>query len=228
MTLPPHEFIRRFLMHVSPHGFHRIRHYGLLANANRAESIAKARRLLARGDTGDETRGRFEARRARSARRVAAVPVPRRRCGGRMIIIEVFARGQARRGTSRHRAAIATQDRHVMNTSRSMPDPRLTYIRIAGPPPASPPLVAADAQMASVAHAQTIGPRCKPSPSHAKWPQTPLSASAPRLTRAAPSPPLLGRDRRSSIPIAPAAPPATTSRDFVPWRFSDAGHRALG
>ena len=47
MTLSPHEFIRRFLMHVLPKGFHRIRHYGLLANGNRAAMIAKARELLA-------------------------------------------------------------------------------------------------------------------------------------------------------------------------------------
>src|SRR5579859_3804782 len=46
MRLHPHEFIRRFLMHVLPKGFHRIRHYGLFANANRAESIATARALL--------------------------------------------------------------------------------------------------------------------------------------------------------------------------------------
>ena len=47
MTLAPHEFIRRFLLHVLPKGFHRIRHYGLFANGNRAESIATARELLA-------------------------------------------------------------------------------------------------------------------------------------------------------------------------------------
>ena len=46
MRLHPHEFIRRFLLHVLPRGFHRIRHYGLFANANRAENIAKARALL--------------------------------------------------------------------------------------------------------------------------------------------------------------------------------------
>src|SRR5438309_1481410 len=46
MRLHPHEFIRRFLMHVLPKGFHRIRHYGLFANANRAENIATARALL--------------------------------------------------------------------------------------------------------------------------------------------------------------------------------------
>ena len=46
MTLAPHEFIRRFLMHVLPEGFHRIRHYGLFANGNRAANIARARDLL--------------------------------------------------------------------------------------------------------------------------------------------------------------------------------------
>ena len=47
MTLDADEFIRRFLIHVLPDGFHRIRHYGLFANANRADNIALARRLLA-------------------------------------------------------------------------------------------------------------------------------------------------------------------------------------
>lgn len=46
MTLAPDEFIRRFLLHVLPGGFHRIRHYGLLANARRRENLAKARALL--------------------------------------------------------------------------------------------------------------------------------------------------------------------------------------
>ena len=49
MTLEPGEFIRGFLMHVLPKGFHRIRHYGLLANGSltRAEMIARARELIA-------------------------------------------------------------------------------------------------------------------------------------------------------------------------------------
>jgi Putative transposase len=47
MTLAPHEFIRRFLLHVLPHGFHRIRHYGLLASSVRKLDIARARELLA-------------------------------------------------------------------------------------------------------------------------------------------------------------------------------------
>ena len=47
MTLATDEFIRRFLIHVLPKGFHRIRHYGLLANGDRAANIARAHELLA-------------------------------------------------------------------------------------------------------------------------------------------------------------------------------------
>ena len=89
MTLTPHEFIRRFLIHVLPKGFHRIRHYGLLANANRAESIARARELLdvePRAVAPEE-----EKPAALDEPRVLPCPCPR--CGGRMIVIEVFARG---------------------------------------------------------------------------------------------------------------------------------------
>jgi hypothetical protein len=46
MTLATHKFIRRFLIHVLPAGFHRIRYYGLLASGKRAENIARARELL--------------------------------------------------------------------------------------------------------------------------------------------------------------------------------------
>ena len=89
MTLPTHEFIRRFLMHVLPRGFHRIRHYGLLASGNRAANIAQARTLLAvparseQPDTSDAT----------AVEEPRALPRPCPCCGGRMIIIETFARG---------------------------------------------------------------------------------------------------------------------------------------
>ena len=46
MTLASHEFIRRFLIHVLPQGFHRIRHYGLFANATRAPNLVCMRQLL--------------------------------------------------------------------------------------------------------------------------------------------------------------------------------------
>jgi hypothetical protein len=47
MTLGTHEFIRCFLLHVLPRGFHRIRHYGLLAASSRTASLDRARALLA-------------------------------------------------------------------------------------------------------------------------------------------------------------------------------------
>jgi hypothetical protein len=87
MTLASDEFIRRFLIHVLPRGFHRIRHYGLLASTNRAENIARARELLhvpklqsnpTDADAVDESS-------------TFAHPCPC--CGGRMIIIETFKRG---------------------------------------------------------------------------------------------------------------------------------------
>jgi hypothetical protein len=57
MTLPTHEFIRRFLIHVLPKGLHRIRHYGLFANGHRAAYIARAARV-ARRAVSLETRPR--------------------------------------------------------------------------------------------------------------------------------------------------------------------------
>ena len=88
MTLATGEFIRRFLSHVLPKGFHRIRHYGLLANGNRAETIAKARQLLAvpapQKEPEPESAGGDEPS-------VHARPCPC--CGGRMLIIETFERG---------------------------------------------------------------------------------------------------------------------------------------
>ena len=89
MTLTPHQFIRRFLIHVLPKGFHRIRHYGLLANTNRAESIARARELLGAAPRIVEP----EEQKAPGADEPRVLPCPCPRCGGRMIVIEVFARG---------------------------------------------------------------------------------------------------------------------------------------
>ena len=88
MTLATDEFIRRFLIHVLPNGFHRIRHYGLFANGNRAANIARARELLAVPSQPNEPDTReAEIDEAR------VLPRPCPCCGGRMIIIETFERG---------------------------------------------------------------------------------------------------------------------------------------
>ena len=89
MTLHPHEFIRRFLSHVLPKGFHRIRHYGLFASANRTANIARARELLGAAPRVVEPEEQKPA--APDDPRVLPCPCPR--CGGRMIVIETFARG---------------------------------------------------------------------------------------------------------------------------------------
>jgi hypothetical protein len=94
MTLATHEFIRRFLSHVLPSGFHRIRHYGLFANTFRADNIARARELLAvpkpRNNNAADT-GSTDA----SEPQTLSHPCPC--CGGCMIIIETFERGRAPR-----------------------------------------------------------------------------------------------------------------------------------
>ncbi|MDQ2084787.1 IS91 family transposase [Xanthobacteraceae bacterium Astr-EGSB] len=89
MTLSTHEFIRRFLMHVLPKGFHRIRHYGLLANGTRVANIARARALLA--VSPDRTPAGTDGESEPDQPHTLMKPCPC--CGGRMIIIETFARG---------------------------------------------------------------------------------------------------------------------------------------
>ena len=88
-TLTPHEFIRRFLMHVLPKGFHRIRHYGLLASGTKAQTIARARELIA-AVTLEQTTQKPQASDG-TATDKPAHPCPC--CGGRMVIIETFDAG---------------------------------------------------------------------------------------------------------------------------------------
>jgi hypothetical protein len=90
MTLATGEFIRRFLMHVLPQGFHRIRSYGLLASAVRANNIARVRDMLAVPLIAIDA---IEAANAKPDEPKAPEhPCPC--CGGRMLIIETFSRGQ--------------------------------------------------------------------------------------------------------------------------------------
>jgi hypothetical protein len=89
MTLATDEFIRRFLIHVLPLGFHRIRHYGLFANGGRAGNLALARQLLAMPPP--ETRTDDAESDDDAEPPALAQPCPH--CGGRMIIIETFEPG---------------------------------------------------------------------------------------------------------------------------------------
>jgi hypothetical protein len=95
MTLAADEFIRRFLLHVLPKGFHRIRHYGLLASAGCKSNIARARELLAAPMPEVEPAAAHDTADLDAANDHRP-PCPC--CGGRMIIVEVFGRGGAPRG----------------------------------------------------------------------------------------------------------------------------------
>ncbi|MBB4122572.1 hypothetical protein GGR30_002504 [Martelella radicis] len=88
MTLATAEFIRRFLIHILPKGFHRIRHYGLLAGGSRKTCVAHARELLNAIPPSDHD--------ATDEPTVIRPQCPC--CGGRMIVIEVFERWRQPRG----------------------------------------------------------------------------------------------------------------------------------
>jgi hypothetical protein len=94
MTLATFEFIRRFLIHVLPKGFHRIRHYGLFVKSVCADNIARVRELLAVAKPEDQP----------SAAAVDPSKPACPCCGGRLIIIEVFEPGC----TPRHRPTAPT------------------------------------------------------------------------------------------------------------------------
>jgi len=105
MTLAPSEFIRRFLLHVLPNGFHRIRHYGLLASATCKANIARARELIAAPvEVTDPPAEHDNADLAASAAADHRPPCPC--CGGRMVIVETFQRGGAPRGPPSPEAAV--------------------------------------------------------------------------------------------------------------------------
>ena len=96
MTLDPHEFIRRFLMHVLPAGFHRIRYYGFLTSQTRAKNIARIRELLAVPLISIDAIKAAAAKASTSPQpeepKAPEHPCPC--CGGRMRIIETFLRAQ--------------------------------------------------------------------------------------------------------------------------------------
>lgn len=86
MTLATDEFIRRFLLHVLPNGFHRIRHYGLFANTVRADNLLHARELLESGATENLVAQETESKPSPSPTFVCPS------CAAPMIIIDILTR----------------------------------------------------------------------------------------------------------------------------------------
>ena len=92
MALSPAEFMRRFLLHVLPGGFHRIRHYGLLANGSRKASLTTVRELLQSG-TGD--RAKTEDCDTNDSLDAKQPTFMCWHCGRPMIILQTFQRGES-------------------------------------------------------------------------------------------------------------------------------------
>ena len=124
---PIAEFIRRFLIHVLPSGFHRIRHYGLFANGGRAENLARARQLLAMPTPDRELGDGQTADPDEPPISVLACSC----CGGRMIVIETFDPGAPRAHHQRSRSGSTAYDHR--------PDATL-FAAADGPRPATIPL----------------------------------------------------------------------------------------
>lgn len=104
MTLEADEFIRRFLLHVLPSGFHRIRHYGLIANTGRRNNLARARELLMETSANQDDdviplrKGSSDVGDYEVAIQATYVCPD---CGAPMIIIDTYARGQLPRAPPR-------------------------------------------------------------------------------------------------------------------------------
>ncbi len=94
MTLAAEEFMRRFLLHVLPRGFHRLRHYGLLANPTRKKNIEMARALL----NAPAPQPTPDLQHSSSAHNARPPTFLCRHCGAPMLIIETFARAPHIRG----------------------------------------------------------------------------------------------------------------------------------
>jgi hypothetical protein len=116
MTLPAAEFIRRFLLHILPAGFHRIRHYGFLANARRVANVAQACTLIAEPqpsavtDTDPTT-----------SEPPRASPPPCPHCGGIMAVIETFLPGTHPRAPPSGYAAVAIASLTATEVTQSDP-----------------------------------------------------------------------------------------------------------
>jgi hypothetical protein len=91
MRLPTFEFIRRFLMHVLPDRFHRIRHYGFLAGSGRKKKVAQIRTLLGAANSNEPDQPEDDLQAPLALRE----PCPS--CSGPMRIIEIFRRGEVPR-----------------------------------------------------------------------------------------------------------------------------------
>ena len=212
MTLDAAEFIRRFLLHVLPSGFHRIRHYGLIAGAVRAHNIERVRQLLTAA-----TQPR-ESERAEADNETETPPTARRCpcCGGRMIIIDTFEGARPAQSPSPPGSESTPHDRRRASrlaTSIAFPSSR-------APEHKSADLVTSEDPLRPLRQRQT---RTCSRPKRLVFVAGPVTTARRRAAR---------RRMRSAgdleIPIGRAPPnSALPPRGFLLARLSNAGPRRL-
>ena len=216
MTLATGEFIRRFLIHVLPHGFHRIRHYGLFASGTRADNIARARRLLdvptAQPEAGDANCAEANEPKPLSA----PVSVLRQSHGHHR---DVRARRLAALSVPRHPPPRSGSTHH----DQSRRPAKLQSCISASPVSTgndharrrAAPITVVVFDLALATPVLPIATDQPGSPSPRSLPEQAFNAS-------------LRQTAGAEIPIASDARPRHTSRGFLPWRFAYAGPRARG
>ena len=215
MTLPADEFIRRFLIHLLPSGFHRIRHYGLFASGSRADNLARARQPLAGPQPHD---GRADTPDSNQPPLTRPCPC----CGGRMIIIETFERGCAPRShPTASMSAIRIDTSGCRSRRRLRPYCRISaghgqarpMLPLRPMPPSRPcPMSPQSSQERPARYL----PRCSPGSAStplphqafAPWPQIPIAQA--RLHRTA-TPSRSALSSPAGFPT-PAVPQATSLR----------------
>jgi len=126
MPLAPHEFMRRFLLHVLPDGFHRIRHYGLFANGHRAEKLALCRKLL---DVSAVAAATSDERDNADDPVDSDHPPPCPCCGGR---IQLRTPGHAGCRPAMMFYARFKRPHHVISAERTIVQPLSDAIRLRG------------------------------------------------------------------------------------------------
>ena len=186
MTLAAGEFIRRFLLHVLPSGFHRIRHYGFLASPGRAATIGRLRDLIAASNATARPRPETDASGATTGPEPATTQDMARICpccGGRMRIIETFARGARPRSFTAEPAGI--QLLMTPAPARAIPDLCSTRTFPGAAPLAPEPTAASNlarlraAETRAYATRLILGSSVALAPS-AKGPLRPSRAAPPR------------------------------------------------
>ena len=120
MTLPAGEFMRRFPLHVSPDGFHRIRRVDFLANTQRTKHVACARDLLAHREPSSAASALAEPRMVQAAPQ----PTPCSCCGARMVLFEIIKQSSCLRPSAPHDAR--RQDRQL--AGRKVPRTRAVFV----------------------------------------------------------------------------------------------------